>query len=212
LPGSGSYTKAGAYGERSAGLCLEENSMASRLVPRSCRQTSTLRSVLGAVCGCALAAAVASGCGTAADPAAASGPASPSPNANSYLTCLRQHGASIPVARPTVRPTAFPSGGFGAANPAMQKARQACASLRPKGGFGRFGGGGRFAAAFQAFRSCMASHGEAIPATRPTAPPTPAPSPGTDRFLNGLNPSNPKVAAALKACQSKLPTFGSGAG
>jgi len=187
--------------------------MASRLVPRSCRQMSALRSVLGAVCGCALVAAVASGCGTAADPAAASGSASPSPNANSYLTCLRQHGVTIPTARPTVRPTvrptAFPSGGFGAANPAMQKARQACASLRPKGGFG---GGGRFAAAFQAFRSCMASHGETIPTTRPTAPSTPAPSPGADRFLNGLNPSNPKVAAALKACQSKLPTFGSAGG
>jgi hypothetical protein len=191
--------------------------MASRLVPRSCRQMGVLRSFLGVVGGCTLVALVASGCGTAADPAAASGSASPSPNANSYLTCLRQHGASIPTARPTVRPTArptaFPSGGFGAGNPTMQKARQACASLRPAGGFGRFGGGhGGFATAFQAFRSCMASHGETIPTTRPTAPPTPAPSPGTDRFLNGLNPSNPKVAAALKACQSKLPTFASGDG
>jgi hypothetical protein len=188
--------------------------MASRLVPRSCRHMGALRSVLGAVCGCALVVLAASGCGTGADPAA-SGSASPSPNANSYLTCLRQHGVNIPTtrptARPTVRPTAFPSGGFGAGNPTMQKARQACASLRPTGGFGGFGGGG-FGAAFQAFRSCMASHGETIPTTRPTAPPTSAPSPGTDRFLNGLNPSNPKVAAALKACQSKLPTFGSGGG
>jgi hypothetical protein len=188
--------------------------MASRLVPRSCRHMGSLPSILGVLSGCALVVLVASGCGTAADPAAASGSASPSPNASSYLTCLRQHGASIPTTRPTARPTAFPSGGFGAGNPTMQKARQACASLRPKGEFGRFGGfgGGRFAAAFQAFRSCMASHGEAIPTTRPTAPPTPAPSPGTDRFLNGLNPSSPKVAAALKACQSKLPSFASGDG
>jgi hypothetical protein len=184
--------------------------MASRLVPRSCRHMGVLRSVLGVACGCALVVLVASGCGAAADPAA-SGSASPGPNANSYLTCLRQHGANIPTTRPTVRPTAFPSGGFGAGNPTMQKARQACASLRPTVGFGGFGGGG-FGAAFQAFRSCMASHGETIPTTRPTAPPTSAPSPGTDRFLNGLNPSNPKVAAALKACQSKLPTFGSGGG
>ena len=96
----------------------------------------------------------------------------------------------------------------------MQKARQACASLRPKNGFGGFSGfgGGRFAAAFQAFRICMASHGESLPATRPTAPPTPAPSPGTDRFLNGLNPDNPEVAAALKACPSKLPAFGTRGG
>ncbi len=53
----------------------------------------------------------------------------------------------------------------------------------------------------------MAAHGETIPTTRPTAPPATPPSPGTDRFLNGLNPSDPKVAAALKACQSKLPRF-----
>jgi hypothetical protein len=186
--------------------------MASRLVPHSCRHMVAWRSMLGVLSGCALVALVASGCGTAADPAAASGSASPSPNASSYLACLRQHGASIPTTRPTARPTAFPSGGFGGGNPTMQKARQACASLRPKGGFGGFGGGGRFATAFQAFRSCMASHGETIPTTRPTAPPTSEPSPGTDRFLNGLNPDNPKVAAALKACQSKLPTFGSGSG
>jgi hypothetical protein len=87
----------------------------------------------------------------------------------------------------------------------MLKARQACAKLRPAGGFG----GGRFAAAFQAFRTCMASHGVTIPATRPTAPPSPPASgaPRADRFLNGLNPDNPKVAVALKACQSKLPAF-----
>jgi hypothetical protein len=52
-----------------------------------------------------------------------------------------------------------------------------------------------------------------IPTTRPAAPPTrPASPPAsgaprTGRFLNGLNPDNPKVAAAVKACQSKLPTF-----
>jgi hypothetical protein len=190
--------------------------MASRLVPRSCRHMGAVRSAVAAAVGCALVTLVASGCGAAATPAAASGPASPSPDANSYLGCLRQHGVGIPTtrptARPTVRPSAFPRDGFGAGRPAMQKARQACASLRPAGGFGGFGGGGRFTAAFQAFRSCMASHGEAIPATRPTTPPTPGPSPGTDRFLHGLNPGNPKVAAALKACQSKLPSFGSGDG
>ena len=92
----------------------------------------------------------------------------------------------------------------------MLKARQACAKLRPAGGFG-FGGGG-FTAAFQAFRTCMASHGVTIPATRPTAPPSQrqrgaSGAPRADRFLNGLNPNDPKVAAALKACQSKLPTF-----
>ncbi len=186
--------------------------MASRLFARSCAHMRMFRTALGVAGGCALLALVASGCGTAAAPTASAGTAPPSPNANSYLTCLRQHGVSVPAARPsgapTARPTVFPSGGFGGGNPAMQKARQACASLRPKGGFGGLRRGG-FGAAFTAFRTCMAAHGETIPATRPTAPPTPAPSssPGADRFLNGLNPANPKVAAALKACESKLPAF-----
>jgi hypothetical protein len=182
----------------------------SRLLPRSCAPRDALRpaGVPGVIAGSALAAVLASGCGTSATPtAAATAAASPSPNASAYVDCLEQHGVTVPTARPstrpTVRPTAFPS-----PNSAMMKARQACASLRPKGGFG--GRGGNFGAALQAFRTCMASHGEAIPpATRPTARPTPGPSasPRADRFLNGLNPGNPKVADAVKACASKLPAF-----
>ena len=176
--------------------------MSSTLFHRPGTHAKTLR-VMSAVGGCAVVALLASGCGGAtAGTAASSASAAPSQGASAYLTCLRQHGVNIPTTRPTARPTARPSGGF-AANPAMQKARQACASLRPAGGFG----GGQFAAAFQAFRSCMAAHGATIPTTRPTAPPTTAPSPGADRFLGGLNPGAPKVAAALKACQSKLPRF-----
>jgi hypothetical protein len=161
--------------------------------------------------GCAALLLIA-GCGQAKS-AAATAPSSSGSAGSSitaYLTCLRQHGVNVPTARPTVRPTARPTGGFGAGSATMQKARQACASLRPAGGFGF---GGRFAAAFQAFRTCMASHGVTIPATRPTAPPSPPASPPASgapragRFLNGLNPNDPKVAAALKACQSKLPTF-----
>jgi hypothetical protein len=181
----------------------------SRLFPRSSAHRNAFGGVrvLGVIAGSALIAALASGCGTSATPtAAATAAASPSPNASAYLTCLQQHGVTVPTARPSVRPTARPT-----ARPtpdaAMMKARQACASLRPKGGFG--GGFGRGGAAFMAFRTCMADHGETIPTTRPTARPTPEPSasPRADRFLNGLNPSNPKVAAAVKACASKLPTF-----
>ena len=176
--------------------------MSSTLFHRPGTHAKTLR-VMSAVGGCAVVALLASGCGGAtAGTAASSASAAPSQGASAYLTCLRQHGVNIPTTRPTARPTARPSGGF-AANPAMQKARQACASLRPAGGFG----GGQFAAAFQAFRSCMAAHGETIPATRPTAPPATPPSPGAGRFLGGLNPSDPKVAAALKACRAKLPRF-----
>ena len=181
--------------------------MSSRLFPRSCALAGAfggIRGVLGAIAAGALVAIAASGCGTSATPTAAAAAASPSTGASAYLACLEQHGVTVPTARPTARPTAFPS-----ASSAMMKARQACASLRPKGGFGGRGGLGGFGAALQAFRTCMADHGETIPATRPTARPTPGPSasPRADRFLNGLNPGNPKVAAAVKACQSELPTF-----
>jgi hypothetical protein len=167
------------------------------------------RALVPVAAGCAALLLIA-GCGQATSATAPSSPSSARSSMTAYLTCLRQHGVSVPTAPPTVRPTARPTGGFGAGSATMQKARQACASLRPAGGFGF---GGRFTAAFQAFRTCMASHGVTIPATRPTAPPSPPASsptngaPRAGRFLNGLNPNNPKVAAALKACQSKLPTF-----
>jgi hypothetical protein len=183
--------------------------VSSTLFPRPCAPRNALRGVrmLGVLAGGALVAVLASGCGTSATPtAAATAAASPSPNASAYLTCLRQHGVTVPTVRPSARPTARPTA-FPSPNAAMMKARQACASLRPKGGFG--GGFGRGGAAFMAFRTCMADHGETIPATRPTARPTPGPSasPRADRFLNGLNPASPKVAAAVKACASKLPAF-----
>ena len=169
------------------------------------------RALVPVAAGCAALLLIA-GCGQARS-AAATAPSSPSSARSSmtaYLTCLRQHGVNVPTTRLTARPTARPSGGFGSPSSAMLKARQACAKLRPAGGFG-FGGGG-FTAAFRAFRTCVASHGVTIPTTRPTAPPSQPASPpasGTPRagrFLNGLNPNDPKVAAAL-ACQSKLPTF-----
>jgi hypothetical protein len=56
----------------------------------------------------------------------------------------------------------------------------------------------------KAFRSCMASHGVTIPATRPTST-QPAGTSPIDRFLNGLDADNSKVAAAVRACESKLP-------
>ena len=185
--------------------------MSSRLLPhpRALRDAFGGVRVLGAIAGSALVALLASGCGTSATPtAAATAAASPSPNPSAYLTCLQQHGVTVPTTRPSTRPTARPTA-RPSASAAMMKARQACASLRPKGGFGGRGGFGRGGAALMAFRTCMTAHGEKIPTTRPTARPTPEPSasPRADRFLNGLNPSNPKVAAAVKACASKLPAF-----
>ena len=134
------------------------------------------RALVPVAAGCAALLLIA-GCGPAKS-AAATAPSSSGSAGSSmtaYLTCLRQHDVNVPTARPTVRPTARPTGRFGAGSTTMQKARGG-ASLRPAGGFGF---GGRFAAAFQVFRTCMASHGVTIrPPGRPRRPPRPpAPPP-----------------------------------
>ena len=165
-----------------------------------------------------LAVLLVTGCGATSPTSTAGG--SSSSGFSAYLSCLRQHGVKVPTTRPSRAPGGFGGGGFGGgfggggfggssgSSSTFQKASKACASLRPSGG--GFGGGfGGFASALASFRSCMKSHGEPIPTTRPTSPPTGGTS-GADRFLNGLNPSNSKVAAALKACESKLPSFADG--
>jgi hypothetical protein len=163
------------------------------------------------------------GCGTSS-PSGSSG-SSASGSFTAYRNCLSQHGVSLPSGGPGsggFGGGGFGGGGSGGTSSTFQKAAAACASLRPSfgsggsGGFGGFGGsggsgGGGFYTAIQAFRTCMSDHGESIPTTRPTSPPS-AGSSSADRFLNWLNPSNSKVAAALKACESKLPSFPSGSG
>lgn len=160
------------------------------------------------------------GCGTSSPSGS-----SASGSFTAYRNCLSQHGVSLPSGGPGsggFGGGGFGGGGSGGTSSTFQKAAAACASLRPSfgsggsGGFGGFGGsggsgGGGFYTAIQAFRTCMSDHGESIPTTRPTSPPS-AGSSSADRFLNGLNPSNSKVAAALKACESKLPSFPSGSG
>ena len=180
--------------------------MLDRLLRRPLAHARIPGQILIACGGCAVLLLTA-GCGTKSAAASASASASPKGGASAYLACLRQHGASVPTARPTARPSARPSGGAGgfAASPQFRQAMTACASLRPKGGFGR-GPGGQFGTALMAFRTCMSAHGEPVPATRPSPRPTARPT-GDARFLNGLDPSNPKVAAALKACAAKIAAF-----
>lgn len=161
-------------------------------------------------CGAAvmgLAALLITGCGSKA---AASGGAASDSGFTAYRTCLSQHGVSLPTSRPSGAPGSGGFGGFGGGGDSstFEKAAKSCASLRPSFGGGRNGGGfagGGFGTALQAFRTCMSDHGEPIPTARPTSPE--AGSSPQDRFLNGLNPGNSKVAAALKACESKLPSF-----
>ncbi len=175
-------------------------------------------------CGAAALGAIGlfiAGCGTSS-PAGSSA----SGSFTAYRNCLSQHGVSLPSGGSGgggfggggFGGGGFGGGGSGGTSSTFQKAATACASLRPSfgsggGGFGGFGGsgGGGFSTAIKAFRTCMSDHGESIPTTRPSSPPT-AGSSFADRLLNGLNPSNAKVAAAVKACQSKLPSFPSGSG
>jgi hypothetical protein len=130
-----------------------------------------------------------------------------------YQDCLRAHGAPVPSFSPGTRrpgsgaPTGTfsrPPGGFGgsrgpggfglngdaSANPTFAAAIEACASVRPSGGFGGAGGGRTLSAAtLAAFASCMSDNG--VPVT------------GTDAqtVLRGLNRGDAKTAAALKVCQ-----------
>jgi hypothetical protein len=89
----------------------------------------------------------------------------------------------------------------------MQAAMQACVSVRPTGGFGGFGGG-RGGTQTVAFRNCMTQQGVTIPTTRPTSFPTARPTGNAARYLGGLDPNDPKVAAALKVCSPLLPSPG----
>ena len=145
-----------------------------------------------------LLAVAACGGAASAAPAAATKPSpgnSPDPTgANAYLTCLREHGV-----------TGFGAGsssGSSSSGSAISKARQACASLRPSGGFG---GSGGFGAALSKFESCLSAHGVTLP--------SPSASGGGFRGLFSELQSTAAGQAALNACKSDLPfTPGSGGG
>ncbi|MEV5710018.1 hypothetical protein [Actinoallomurus sp. NPDC052274] len=169
----------------------------------------------GAMLASVAALAVCAGCGSSGGKAASS----PSGSAGrtgangfaAYAACLRQHGVTIPTARPSGRPSGQPGrqgGGFGRGfGNISQEARDACQSLAPQGQ--RQG-----MQELQAFRSCLKDHGVTLPTPTPGAVRSPdanrtpgaRPSPGM-RYLGGLKTSDPKVAAALKTCKPLLPTF-----
>ena len=185
--------------------------------------------ISAAVGSAAVVAGLLAACGgsTATTPAAASTPTAGATGSSAYFACLSQHGVTVPTAfasrgfnRPSGGATARPTGvrrsgggfgGFGGASesPQMQAAIQACASLRPSGAAG-FGGGGRGGTQLVAFRNCMTQQGVVIPTTRPTAARTATPTATASgaRYLNGLDPADPKVAAALRVCDPLLPSPG----
>ena len=148
--------------------------------PRDHRRRPPLRAALvlggAAVALAACGSAAASGGTTTTEAKGAS-------SYSAYTACLRQHGVTLP----TFSPGSFPTGGtrpsftpgsgapgggrFGALrdNPKYEKAAAACKSLRPTGGFGRFGGGtgGFNSSAFAAYRNCLKLHGVTLPTGRP---------------------------------------------
>ena len=175
--------------------------------------TSTLVSAAAGIAAVGLIAGCSSNSGSTASVAATG---TSSSGYSAYASCLSQHGVKLPSGgafgggRRSHSPGAGftrPAGGYGggggfaSANPTMSAAMQACASLRPTGGAGFGGGSTRLAA----FRSCMTQQGEAVPTTRPTAAASVRPT-GDARYLGGLNPADPKVAAALKVCEALIPT------
>lgn len=89
-----------------------------------------------------------------------------------------------------------------------QAAVQACASLRPTGGFG---GGGFTGAQAAAYRNCLQIHGVTLPTPSTT---TPGQAPPTNQAGAGPGSqlaNNPKFQAARQACASLLPTRGGSA-
>jgi hypothetical protein len=141
-----------------------------------------------------------------------------------YVSCLSEHGVTLNLpqggnggGRPTDRPTpnpsrspggdngpsgglpggGFPGGGgglFGDQAPAgvdqstWDAARKACESVQPTAGPGG-PGGGFDNSALTAYRNCLSDHGVTM-----------------SQGPNNLSTADPKVAAAVKACEALRPT------
>lgn len=118
---------------------------------------------------------------------------------SAFQQCLRQHGASLPTARPSFGGTpspgaTFPAGGGaipgGFGNGIGSKAFQACRKYAPAGfGRGRPGAGGL--SAFGAFSSCMKQHGVTL-----------AGGPGA---LQSLSKASGKTKKAFQTCRTLMP-------
>jgi hypothetical protein len=153
-----------------------------------------------------LLAVTACGGSASASPARATAPSPGSSSdpggASAYFNCLRQHGVTG-TGRGSSSGSSSSSSTPSSSTPSsstINNARQACASLRPSGGFG---GSGGFSAAFSKFESCLSAHGVTLP--------SPSASGGGFRSLFSELQSTPAGQAALNACKSDLPfTPGSG--
>lgn len=149
--------------------------------------------LLLAVAACGGSASASPARATAPSPGSSSDPG----GANAYFNCLRQHGVTGTGKGSS---SGSSSSSSTPSSSTINNARQACASLRPSGGFG---GSGGFSAAFSKFESCLSAHGVTLP--------SPSASGGGFRSLFSQLQSTSAGQAALNACKSDLPfTPGSG--
>jgi hypothetical protein len=152
-----------------------------------------LPALLLAVAACGGSASASPARATAPSPGSSSDPG----GASAYFNCLRQHGVTGTGKGSS---SGSSSSSSTPSSSTINNARQACASLRPSGGFG---GSGGFSAAFTKFESCLSAHGVTLP--------SPSASGGGFRSLFSQLQSTSAGQAALNACKSDLPfTPGSG--
>jgi hypothetical protein len=173
----------------------------SRYVGSLLKSRSRRITVAGVALPALLLAVAACGGSASASPARATAPSPGSSSdpggASAYFNCLRQHGVTG-----TGRGSSSGSSSSSStpSSSTINNARQACASLRPSGGFG---GSGGFSAAFSKFESCLSAHGVTLP--------SPSASGGGFRSVFSELQSTSAGQAALNACKSDLPfTPGSG--
>jgi hypothetical protein len=121
-----------------------------------------------------------------------------------FRSCMRKNGVDVPDSPG--------QGGGGASRDSidratLQKAQKACAKYQ-KQAFGTVSADQRqeFQDAFAKFSSCMREHDVDVPDPGAGGAGGGAPPAGGNR----INQDDPKVQAAMKACQSKLPQGGRG--
>lgn len=173
----------------------------SRYVGSLLKSRSRRITVAGVALPALLLAVAACGGSASASPARATAPSPGSSSdpggASAYFNCLRQHGVTGTGKGSS---SGSSSSSSTPSSSTINNARQACASLRPSGGFG---GSGGFSAAFSKFESCLSAHGVTLP--------SPSASGGGFRSLFSQLQSTSAGQAALNACKSDLPfTPGSG--
>jgi hypothetical protein len=186
-------------------------------MPRLATPLSAL-AVLGAstalvACGGSSGSSSSSGSASAGTSTAAGGGGAGASNTadnQKFQQCLKDNGITLPgggQGRPGGGqgyggPGGGPGGGAGG-NPNFRKAMQACGKYRPQGagpGQGGGQGGGQNIQAFTPYLNCLKTAGLDIKVS--------------DGFnaLRNLKQSDPKVQAAFKSCQSKLPQRPNGGG